>query len=94
MIACNRGDFGCSPNTAVSSVSVPSKRHPTGKVNTADRRFCLSTRLSERNVIEIVAGLIERGLLEVIYTVDGKEYITPQELKKEIKEELLVHGGM
>ncbi|XP_052238485.1 E3 UFM1-protein ligase 1 homolog [Dreissena polymorpha] len=93
MIACNRGDFGCSPNTVVSSVSVPSKRHPTGKVNTADRRFCLSTRLSERNVIEIVAGLIERGLLEVIYTVDGKEYITPQELKKEIKEELLVHGG-
>lgn len=50
-------------------------------------------RLSERNVIEIVAGLIEKGQLEVIYTVDGKEYITPQELAKEIKEELLVNGG-
>jgi len=50
-------------------------------------------RLSERNVIEIVSGLIDRGQLEVIYTVDGKEYITPQELSKEIKEELLVNGG-
>lgn len=37
--------------------------------------------------------LIEFGSIEVIYTVDGKEYITPQELAKEIKEELLVHGG-
>ncbi|XP_053396897.1 E3 UFM1-protein ligase 1-like isoform X3 [Mercenaria mercenaria] len=50
-------------------------------------------KLSERNVIEIVTKLVEFGQLEVIYTVDGKEYITPQELVKEIKEELLVHGG-
>ncbi|WAR06782.1 UFL1-like protein [Mya arenaria] len=49
-------------------------------------------KLSERNVIEIVTGLIEKGLLEVIYTVDGKEYITPNELAKEIKDELIVHG--
>ena len=51
-------------------------------------------RLSERNVIEIVRKLSELGLIEVIYTVDGKEYLTPQELNKEIKEELSVHGGM
>jgi len=44
-------------------------------------------------VIEIVTGLIAKGQLEVIYTVDGKEYITPLELVKEIKDELLVHGG-
>ena len=44
-------------------------------------------------MIEIVTKLIEFGQIEVIYTVDGKEYITPQELTKEIKEELLVHGG-
>ncbi|KAL4233241.1 E3 UFM1-protein ligase 1 [Mactra antiquata] len=50
-------------------------------------------KLSERNVIEIVTKLIELGSIEVIYTVDGKEYITPYELRKEIKEELLVHGG-
>lgn len=50
-------------------------------------------KLSERNVIEIVSKLVEAGLIEVIYTVDGKEYLTPQELVKEIKEELFVHGG-
>ena len=44
-------------------------------------------------MIEIVSGLIAKGQLEVIYTVDGKEYITPLELVKEIKDELLVHGG-
>ena len=50
-------------------------------------------RLSERNVIEIVSKLVGFGLIEVIYTIDGKEYLTPQELSKEIREELLVHGG-
>ena len=44
-------------------------------------------------MIEIVRKLSELGLIEVIYTVDGKEYLTPQELNKEIKEELSVHGG-
>lgn len=58
-----------------------------------DLTYFLFIRLSERNVIEIVTRLIELGQLEVIYTVDGKEYITPQELSKEIKEELVVHGG-
>ncbi|KAL3882423.1 hypothetical protein ACJMK2_028766 [Sinanodonta woodiana] len=50
-------------------------------------------RLSERNLIEIVTKLVELRLVEVIYTLDGKEYLTPQELTKEIKEELFVHGG-
>lgn len=50
-------------------------------------------KLSERNCIEIVQKLISLGLIEVIYTTDGKEYLTPQELEKEIKDELFVHGG-
>ncbi|XP_023230156.1 E3 UFM1-protein ligase 1-like [Centruroides sculpturatus] len=50
-------------------------------------------RLSERNCIEIVKKLIELKLIDVIFTTDGKEYITPQHLLKEIKDELLVHGG-
>ncbi|KAL5009741.1 hypothetical protein ScPMuIL_012046 [Solemya velum] len=50
-------------------------------------------KLSERNVIEIVSKLIGLKLIEVVYTLDGKEYLTPQELAKEIKEELFVHGG-
>nr|XP_034332710.1 E3 UFM1-protein ligase 1 isoform X2 [Crassostrea gigas] len=50
-------------------------------------------KLSERNVIEIVAKLVEQKLIEVIHTLDGKEYLTYQELAKEIQDELFVHGG-
>lgn len=37
--------------------------------------------------------LTEEKLLDVIFTNDGKEYVTPQHLSKEIKDELYVHGG-
>ncbi|XP_042907673.1 E3 UFM1-protein ligase 1 [Parasteatoda tepidariorum] len=50
-------------------------------------------KLSERNCIEIVKKLIELKLIEVIFTTDGKEYLTPSRLLKEIKDELIVHGG-
>ena len=50
-------------------------------------------KLSERNCIEIVTKLIEMKLLDVIYTLDGKEYVTPQYLEREIRDELLVHRG-
>ncbi|KAK3742853.1 hypothetical protein QZH41_015373, partial [Actinostola sp. cb2023] len=50
-------------------------------------------KLSERNCVEIVQKLINLKLIEVIYTTDGKEYLTPQQLEKEIKDELFVHGG-
>lgn len=59
--------------------------------------FCLLTisyfRLSERNCIEIINKLTQIKQLEVFYTTDGKEYITPQHLVKEIKDELFVHNG-
>uniref|UniRef100_A0A3P9AB82 E3 UFM1-protein ligase 1 n=1 Tax=Esox lucius TaxID=8010 RepID=A0A3P9AB82_ESOLU len=45
-------------------------------------------RLSERNCIEIVAKLIEEKKLDVLHTVDGKEYITPSQISREIKDEL------
>ncbi|KAL0116715.1 hypothetical protein PUN28_009966 [Cardiocondyla obscurior] len=50
-------------------------------------------KLSERNCIEIITTLIENKRLDVIFTNDGKEYVTPQHLGKEIKDELYVHGG-
>uniref|UniRef100_A0A671SZU6 E3 UFM1-protein ligase 1 n=1 Tax=Sinocyclocheilus anshuiensis TaxID=1608454 RepID=A0A671SZU6_9TELE len=34
-------------------------------------------RLSERNCIEIVAKLVEDKKLDVVHTLDGKEYVTP-----------------
>lgn len=40
-------------------------------------------RLSERNCIEIVNKLVEMGLLaDIIYTSDGKEYITSKHLQR------------
>ncbi|XP_049860331.1 E3 UFM1-protein ligase 1 homolog [Schistocerca gregaria] len=50
-------------------------------------------RLSERNCIEIVTKLVELKLLDVIFTNDGKGYVTPQQLTTEIRDELYVHGG-
>jgi hypothetical protein len=32
-------------------------------------------------------------LIDVFYTNDGKEYVTPQQLSKEISDELYLHGG-
>lgn len=50
-------------------------------------------RLSERNCVEVVSLLIEKGLLEVIYTTDGKEYLTQVHLKSEVRDEMFVRGG-
>ncbi|XP_022647559.1 E3 UFM1-protein ligase 1-like [Varroa destructor] len=50
-------------------------------------------RLSDRNCIEIVKKLISMKLIDVVFTTSGKEYITPQHLHKEIKDELVVAGG-
>lgn len=52
--------------------------------------FC---SLSENNCIEVVNLLIEKGLINVCYTIDGKEYITPEHLVREINDEIYVHGG-
>jgi hypothetical protein len=29
-----------------------------------------------------------------VFTTDGKEYVTPQQLTREIRDELYVHGGI
>lgn len=43
--------------------------------------------------MEILSKLIEEKQIEVIYSLDGKEYVTPSQLFKEIRDELIVHGG-
>ncbi|VVC33621.1 E3 UFM1-protein ligase 1 [Cinara cedri] len=52
-----------------------------------------SQRLGERNCVEIVAKLISTGLLDVVFTTDGKEYVTPVHLTKELKDEAYIQGG-
>eukprot|EP01041_Mallomonas_annulata_P014829 gene14829-31494_t len=50
-------------------------------------------KLSERNCVEIISKLIAKGLLEVIYTLNAREYLTPAQLKSEIHDEILTSGG-
>uniref|UniRef100_A0AAY4BEJ7 E3 UFM1-protein ligase 1 n=1 Tax=Denticeps clupeoides TaxID=299321 RepID=A0AAY4BEJ7_9TELE len=50
-------------------------------------------RLSERNCIEIVAKLVAEKKVDVVHTLDGKEYVTPGQICREIRDELYVHGG-
>lgn len=50
-------------------------------------------RISDRNCIDIVKKLTELNLIELIYTCDGKEFITPSHLLKEIEDEIYSNGG-
>ena len=50
-------------------------------------------KLSEPNVVEVVQKLSELGLLEVLYTSNGKEYLTPKQLRNEVEDEILAQGG-
>ncbi|KAB0802921.1 hypothetical protein PPYR_05107 [Photinus pyralis] len=50
-------------------------------------------RLSERNCIEIVSWLIDRKLIDLIFTSDGKEYMTSSQLVQDILGELYIRGG-
>lgn len=70
-----------------------SKVSPTLQAKT--RQICspIVFRLSERNCVEIVTLLAEKGLIDVVYTNDGKEYITPEHLEREILDDLYMHGG-
>jgi hypothetical protein len=50
-------------------------------------------RLSERNCVELIGLLVKEGLLNVIYTTDGKDIITEQRLIREILDEIYANGG-
>ena len=50
-------------------------------------------KLSEPNVVEVVQKLVDLGMLEVLYTTNGKEYLTPKQLRNEVEDEILAHGG-
>lgn len=50
-------------------------------------------RISERNCIDIIKKLTDLNLIELIYTCDGKEFLTPDHLLKEIRDEIYVNGG-
>lgn len=37
--------------------------------------------------------LLEKGLIDLVFTTDGKEYLTHQHLRREIEDEMYVNGG-
>lgn len=43
--------------------------------------------------MEIITKLVDMKLLDIIFTNDGKEYVTPKQLLTEMKDELIVNGG-
>ena len=53
----------------------------------------VSCRLSERNCIEIITKLVQEKRLDVVHTLDGKEYITPAQITQEVRDELYIQGG-
>ena len=52
-------------------------------------------RLNERNVVELINKLNELGFLGdgLLHTVIGREYVTPEHLRKEIVETVEQAGG-
>ena len=50
-------------------------------------------RLSDRNCIELITKLKKLKLIRLYHTIDGKEFVTPEQIQREIKDELFVHGG-
>ena len=52
-------------------------------------------RLSERNVVELVSKLQERGLLgpDLLHTINGREYLTPERLRGEVVDAVAGAGG-
>jgi hypothetical protein len=55
----------------------------------------LQAKLSERNVVELVNKLKQLGLLgdELLHTTNGKEYITKEQVAREVKQAVAEAGG-
>ena len=50
-------------------------------------------RLSERNCVDILQRLKKTGQIKVIYTQDGKQYLTPERIRSEVMGEIEEQGG-
>eukprot|EP00124_Ichthyophonus_hoferi_P005481 Ihof_evm1s806 gene=Ihof_evmTU1s806 len=48
-------------------------------------------KLSERNIVGIVSKLRAMGLVTVFHTEDGKGYITPEEVEREVEDGIYDH---
>ncbi|CCW63202.1 unnamed protein product [Phytomonas sp. EM1] len=53
----------------------------------------VANQITERNVVDIVNILLKKNIIELVYTTDGKEYLTRDELKREIVDEVHASFG-
>lgn len=53
----------------------------------------VANQITERNVVEIVNVLLKKKMIELLYTTDAKEYLTFDELKREIVDEVFANNG-
>ncbi|KAJ3090620.1 E3 UFM1-protein ligase 1 [Quaeritorhiza haematococci] len=49
--------------------------------------------LTEEHVVELVDILLKNGELDLLFTTDGRAYLTQEKLEEEIRTELRKHGG-
>ncbi|VDN28743.1 unnamed protein product, partial [Gongylonema pulchrum] len=52
-----------------------------------------SKKLSENNCVEVVSMLIASNAVDIVFTTDGKEYVTRNHLLTEVKNECIGRGG-
>jgi hypothetical protein len=52
----------------------------------------VAQRLMERNIVDLVQKLRDQGL-QLYPTKDGKEYVTPEQVEREILDAIAAHGG-
>ncbi|KAJ1356365.1 hypothetical protein KIN20_014066 [Parelaphostrongylus tenuis] len=50
-------------------------------------------KLSEANCVEVVTKLIQRSMIDVVFTRDGHSYITRNHLATEVRNECVASGG-
>ncbi|RNF25777.1 CG1104 protein-like protein [Trypanosoma conorhini] len=59
----------------------------------AIQRQEVPNQIGERNVVEIINVLREKKMVDLLYTLDGKEYLTWDQLRREVVDEIVVNGG-
>ncbi|ESL10314.1 hypothetical protein TRSC58_01956 [Trypanosoma rangeli SC58] len=59
----------------------------------AIQRQEVPNQIGERNVVEIINVLRKNKMVDLLHTVDGKEYLTWDQLRREVVDEIAVNGG-
>ncbi|KAG5450800.1 E3 UFM1-protein ligase 1 [Clonorchis sinensis] len=92
MTARHRKDLNCSSRHISNMATWAEVRELAAKLKTTQDKSS-ALRLSERTWVDIVKYLTSTNRLKLIFTTDGRSYLTREELQKEIREEVEAHNG-